>query len=292
MGSFFSGRTLIVAFEGWNDAGEAASGAAKFLAQAINAEVVATVDPEEYYDFQFNRPTVSFSESGERVLSWPTTEFCIPGSNSDSSISALSLLVGTEPSRRWKSFTAEILEMIQDREIEKVLFLGAMLADVPHTRPISIVATSQNAGAREILGLEKSQYEGPVGILSVLGLALEAEGIATVALWASVPHYVHNAPSPKATLALLIEVERYLGIQFDHGQLAEEAFAWERGIDEIAQNDEEMANYILQLENNSDEAATIEQSANQLAAEFEEFLRSNDGVAKDLDTRPDSDSND
>ncbi|AOY56128.1 proteasome assembly chaperone family protein [Candidatus Rhodoluna planktonica] len=292
MGSFFSGRTLIVAFEGWNDAGEAASGAAKFLAQAINAEVVASVDPEEYYDFQFNRPTVSFGESGERVLSWPTTEFCIPGSNSDSSISALSLLVGTEPSRRWKSFTAEILEMIQDREIEKVLFLGAMLADVPHTRPISIVATSQNASAREILGIEKSQYEGPVGILSVLGLALEAEGIATVALWASVPHYVHNAPSPKATLALLIEVERYLGIQFDHGQLADEAFAWERGIDEIAQNDEEMANYILQLENNSDEAATIEQSANQLAAEFEEFLRSNDGVAKDVDTRPDSDSND
>lgn len=289
MGSFFSGRTLVVAFEGWNDAGEAASGAIKFLAQAINAQVVASVDPEEFYDFQFNRPSVSFNDSGERILSWPTTEFCIPAAGSEPEVSKLSILIGTEPSRKWKSFTAEILEMIQDRDIERVLFLGAMLADVPHSRPISIVATSQNSKIREHLGVEKSQYEGPVGILSVLGLALEAEGIPTMALWASVPHYVHNAPSPKATLALLIEVERYLGIEFNHGDLAQEAFAWERGIDEVAQNDEEMANYIQQLEKNSDEAAALEQNANQLAAEFEEFLRNAEN--RSGDSEPDSSSN-
>lgn len=272
----FSGRTLIVAFEGWNDAAESASGAVKFICEQIKADVVAAVDPEDYYDFQFTRPTVSYEPDGSRTLDWPGTEMCIPSAEAiaeNPSISKLSVLVGTEPARRWKSFAAEIMEMVEDRDIEAVLFLGAMLADVPHTRPIGVMSTSQNEHARQELEIERSQYEGPVGILSVLGIELEKAGIPAVALWASVPHYVHNTPSPKATLSLLIEVERLLGVQFDHGKLGEEAFAWERGIDEIAEGDDEMSNYISQLEKTRDEVESPAASGESLAKEFEKFLR-------------------
>jgi hypothetical protein len=272
----FSGRTLIVAFEGWNDAAESASGAVKFICEQIKADVVASVDPEDYYDFQFTRPTVSYDGDGGRVLDWPGTEMCIPSAEAvaeNPSIAKLSVLVGTEPARRWKSFAAEIMEMVEDREIEAVLFLGAMLADVPHTRPIAVMSTSQNEHARQELEIERSQYEGPVGILSVLGIELEKAGIPAVALWASVPHYVHNTPSPKATLSLLIEVERLLGVQFEHGKLGEDAFAWERGIDEIAEGDDEMSNYISQLEKTRDEAESPAATGESLAKEFEKFLR-------------------
>jgi proteasome assembly chaperone (PAC2) family protein len=237
---------------------------------------VAAVDPEDYYDFQFTRPTVSYEPDGSRTLDWPGTEMCIPSADAiaeNPSISKLSVLVGTEPARRWKSFAAEIMEMVEDRDIEAVLFLGAMLADVPHTRPIGVMSTSQNEHARQELEIERSQYEGPVGILSVLGIELEKAGIPAVALWASVPHYVHNTPSPKATLSLLIEVERLLGVQFDHGKLGEEAFAWERGIDEIAEGDDEMSNYISQLEKTRDEVESPAASGESLAKEFEKFLR-------------------
>jgi hypothetical protein len=257
----FSGRTLIVAFEGWNDAAESASGAVKFICEQIKADVVAAVDPEDYYDFQFTRPTVSYDADGGRILDWPGTEMCIPSPEAvaeNPGIAKLSVLVGTEPARGWKSFAAEVMEMVEDRDIQAVLFLGAMLADVPHTRPIGVMATSQNEHARNELEIEKSQYEGPVGILSVLGIELEKAGIPAVALWASVPHYVHNTPSPKATLSLLIEVEKLVGVQFEHGKLGEEAFAWERGIDEIAEGDDEMSNYISQLEKTRDE---VESSA-------------------------------
>jgi hypothetical protein len=282
----FSGRTLIVAFEGWNDAAESASGAVKFICEQIKADVVAAVDPEDYYDFQFTRPTVSHDSEGNRVLDWPGTEMCIPSVEAiaeNPSIAKLSVLVGTEPARRWKSFATEIMEMVEDRDIEAVLFLGAMLADVPHTRPIGVMATSQNEHARNELEIEKSQYEGPVGILSVLGIELEKAGIPAVALWASVPHYVHNTPSPKATLSLLIEVERMLGVQFDHGKLGEEAFAWERGIDEIAEGDDEMSNYISQLEKTRDEVESPAATGESLAKEFEKFLRAETKVDPDAD---------
>jgi predicted ATP-grasp superfamily ATP-dependent carboligase len=277
--NIFAGRTLIVAFEGWNDAAESASAAAKFIAEKLNADVVATVDPEDYYDFQFTRPSVSFDADGNRQISWPSTDMCAPSVEivaENSQLGRIHVLLGVEPSRRWQSFTAEVMEMIEDREIDSVLFLGAMLADVPHTRPISVSATSQNEIARNELNLERSHYEGPVGILSVLGIALEKAGIPSVALWASVPHYVHNTPSPKATLALLVEAEKYLGVQFDHGSLADEAFTWERGIDEVAEGDEDMAGYIAQLEKNRDEVESPAASGDALAMEFEKFLRASD----------------
>jgi predicted ATP-grasp superfamily ATP-dependent carboligase len=197
------------------------------------------------------------------------------------SLGRIHVLLGVEPSRRWQSFTTEVMEMIEDREIDSVLFLGAMLADVPHTRPIGVMATSQNERARAELNIERSHYEGPVGILSVLGIALEKAGIPSVALWASVPHYVHNTPSPKATLALLIEVEKYLGVQFDHGTLADEAFNWERGIDEVAEGDDDMAGYIEQLEKTRDEVESPAASGDALAMEFEKFLRASDEKSDD-----------
>lgn len=269
-----SGRVLICAFEGWNDAAESASNAAKLICQSLECVEVAAVEPEDYYDFQFTRPSVAFNEVSERELSWPGTSFFT--SSVKAPLDRFSVLLGTEPARRWKSFTQEVLEMIEDREIDSVIFLGGMLADAPHTRPISVSITSQNEHLRNTLGLEKSSYEGPVGILSVLALALEEAGIPSVALWAAVPHYVHNSPSPKATLALLSEVERLLEVSFNHGDLADQASAWEKGIDEIAENDEEMAGYISQLEKNRDDIESTEGSGEVIARELEKFLQSED----------------
>lgn len=290
--NLFAGRTLIVAFEGWNDAAESASAAAKFVCEKLNADVVATVDPEDYYDFQFTRPSVSYDLEGNRQISWPTTDLCAPGVEvlaEDPSLNRVNVLLGVEPSRRWQAFTTEIMEMIEDREIDSVIFLGAMLADVPHTRPIGVMATSQSEAVREQFAIERSHYEGPVGILSVLGLALEKAGIPSIALWASVPHYVHNTPSPKATLALLIELEKYLGVQFGHGSLADEAFTWERGIDEVAEADEDMAGYIAQLEKTRDEVESPAASGDALAMEFEKFLREADDEASSEKNEKDSD---
>jgi hypothetical protein len=269
----FKGRVLICAFEGWNDAAESASAAANIVSESLDCIVAAEVDPEDYYDFQFTRPTVSLSENGDRELTWPTTSLLI-SSSKDPNLSRFSVLIGTEPARRWKSFVAEILEMIEDREIETVIFLGGMLADTPHTRPISVTATSQNEMVRKLDGVEKSSYEGPVGIVSTLGIALEEAGIATLALWAAVPHYVHTSPSPKATLALVAELERLLDVNFSHGDLADQAFAWERGIDEIAENDEEMSGYIEQLEASRDEVDSEAASGEAIARELEKFLQS------------------
>ena len=288
--NIFAGRTLIVAFEGWNDAAESASAAAKFIAEKLNADVVGTVDPEDYYDFQFTRPSVSFDGEGNRQISWPSTDLCAPAVEvvaENPQLGRIHVLLGVEPSRRWQSFTAEVMEMIEDREIDSVLFLGAMLADVPHTRPISVSATSQNERARNEFNLERSHYEGPVGILSVLGIALEKAGIPSVALWASVPHYVHNTPSPKATLALLVEAEKFLGVQFEHGSLADEAFTWERGIDEVAEGDEDMAGYIAQLEKNRDEVESPAASGDALAMEFEKFLRASDETPPEGEAKKD-----
>ena len=276
----FSGRTLIVAFEGWNDAAEAASGAAQYIAEISGVEAVAAIDPEEYYDFQFARPTVFFDEAGIRQLSWPNTELMAPTAVSRAEhpeFSNICVMLGVEPSRRWRAFTEEILEMVTDREIDTVIFLGAMLAEVPHTRPIGVSATSQNEAAREQLGVERSHYEGQVGILTVLGQAFEANNIATIALWASVPHYVHNTPSPKAMLALVAELEKHLGVSFDRTALAEQAFTWERGVDEVSLADDDMAGYITELEKKHDEAESVQASGDFLANEFEKFLRQKDG---------------
>jgi hypothetical protein len=280
--TFTSGRVLVVAFEGWNDAGEAASNAVRTLKDQLTLHPIAEVDPEDYFDYQFNRPSVALDEDGTRGLIWPSVTVFGPDPASDTAEpsgvgSNVYLLLGSEPSRGWKTFTSEILEAVEDSEITAIVFLGAMLADVPHTRPISIFVSSENSAVRSTLGVERSNYEGPVGILSVLGDAAEKAGIPTVSIWASVPHYVHNAPSPKATLALIEKLEEMIGVAIPRGELVAESEAWENGIDVLAGDDEDMAAYIEQLEQARDTVDSPEASGEAIAQEFEQYLRRRDG---------------
>ena len=168
---------------------------------------------------------------------------------------------------------------ITENRITGVVFLGAMLADVPHTRPISVFVSSENEQLRHELSVEKSSYEGPVGILSVLGEAAEKAGIPTVSIWASVPHYVHNAPSPKATLAIIDKLEELIDVVIPRGELVDESAAWESGIDVLASEDEDMATYIAQLEQARDTVDSPEASGEAIAQEFEKYLRRRDGKA-------------
>jgi predicted ATP-grasp superfamily ATP-dependent carboligase len=262
------GRTLVVAFSGWNDAGDAASGAVTALRDMLEVEPIAAVDPEDYYDYQFNRPTIATDDDGSRTIEWPgATVFAPMGDGS------LYLLLGTEPSRNWKTFAAEMLESIEDRGIETVVLLGAMLADVPHTRPISVFVTSENDEVRRELELERSTYEGPVGILSIIAHACERAGVRTLSIWASVPHYVHSVPSPKATLALLDKLQEFIGVEPPREELVAEAAAWEDSIDTLAGEDDEMASYITQLEQARDTVDSPEASGDAIAEEFEKYLR-------------------
>lgn len=285
--NFLDGRILVVAFEGWNDAGEAASGAVRTLKDVLDVVPIAEVDPESYFDFQFNRPVVT-DDDGHRRLIWPSAVVygpAHPGAEpadlagdanlrvSGDNVGNIYLLLGTEPSRSWKSFTAEILDAALAADVGAIVFLGAMLADVPHTRPISIFASSENPAVRAELGIERSTYEGPVGILSALSEGAEEVGIPTVSIWASVPHYVHNAPSPKAMLALIDKLEELVDVTIPRGALVDEAAAWEAGIDALAADDEEMAAYIEQLEQARDTVDSPEASGEAIAQEFERYLR-------------------
>ncbi len=281
----------MVAFEGWNDAGEAASGAVKLLRDQLELVPIAHVDPEDYFDYQFNRPSVELDDDGNRVLRWPELVLHGPAHPlnapdddvivTDKSVMAATgrnadniyLLTGTEPSRGWKTFTAEIFESIDTQEISAIIFLGSMLADVPHTRPISVLVSSENAGVRSALNVERSTYEGPVGILSVLAYAAQKAHIPTVSIWASVPHYVHNAPSPKATLALIDRLEEIVNVVIPRGDLVDEAATWEAGIDALAADDDDMSSYIEQLEKARDTVDSPEASGEAIAQEFENYLR-------------------
>jgi hypothetical protein len=277
--TFSGGSLLVVAFEGWNDAGEAASGAARAIRDQLELQPVVELEPEDYFDYQFNRPTVSLDEDGDRVLEWPSVTLYGPGTDSVSTDSGLAVhvLLGTEPSRGWKTFAGEVIDAIEAAEVSAVVFLGAMLADVPHTRPISVFASSDNAVVRDRFELERSTYEGPVGILSVLSDAAERAGIPTLSIWASVPHYVHNAPSPKAMLALIERLEEFVDLEVARGSLLEDSAAWESGIDALANDDDDMAAYIAQLEQARDTVDSPEASGEAIAEEFERYLRRRDG---------------
>lgn len=268
----FDKRTLIVAFEGWNDAGDSASTAARFISEESEAKVISSVDPEEYYDFQYSRPQVQHDAAGDREIVWPGTDLL---KASKFGLENLYFLIGVEPSRRWRTFVDEILEAIEEHSIKAVIFLGSLYSEVPHTRPIHLVSTSQNASLRERYGLEKSDYAGPVGLLTVLGAAVDELGIENLALWAEVPHYTHGQACPKAALSLLSSVEKFVGREFSHTELAEEAFAWERKVDEMVEGDEDLAGYISQLEASRDAAEAAEANSGAMVEEVERFLRGN-----------------
>lgn len=262
---------MIAAFEGWNDAGEAASDALHYLNKAWDGKKVATVDAEEYYDFQFTRPTVRRTSSGARKVKWPSTRIykaAVPDSNVD-----VVFVLGTEPSYRWRAYTTELLVHAEALKVDSVILVGALLADVPHSRPIPVSTTTEDSSLRERLNLEASQYEGPVGIVGVLAEFAMLAGLPTVSLWAAVPHYVAQPPSPKAQLAILHKIEDLLQVPLDSRALAEESEAWERGVDELATEDPEIAAYVRQLEEAKDTADLPEASGESIAREFERYLK-------------------
>lgn len=273
-------RIIVAAFDGWNDAGEAASAAASMLRADVEYEVVHTVDPELYFDYQYTRPQVGVDAEGRRTLTWPEARLLRPVVRNDDA--EIWLLVGVEPARAWQAFAAEFIDVALREDVSGFVALGSMMSDVPHTRPISVFAGSDNDAVRQLLGLERSLYEGPVGILSAIGYAAEQVGIPTASLWASVPHYVAgHTPSPKATLALLDKLETITGIAVPRGELDAEARQWEASIDAAAADDEEMSDYIRQLEQTRDTWDSPEASGDAIAQEFERYLRrGGDGPAK------------
>lgn len=265
-------RVLVAAFDGWNDAGEAASSALAVLRDEGEYQEIFSVDPELYFDYQYTRPTMALDGEGRRTLTWPSTTLLRPVRNRRGV--QLWLLTGAEPARAWQAFSSELVDVALREDITGFVSLGSMMSDVPHTRPISVFAGSDNEGLRQGLGLERSTYEGPVGIISALSVAAEASGIPTATLWASVPHYVAgHTPSPKAALALLDRLEDLTGAAVPRGDLAAQSARWEATIDAAAAEDEDMTEYIQQLERTRDAWDDPEASGDAIAQAFERYLR-------------------
>lgn len=269
---------VIAAFEGWNDAAESASAAVDHLMEVWNARVVGAIDPDDYYDFQVNRPSVGMDDNGFRKLTWPSTHVAVaspPELDRD-----VILIRGIEPNMRWRAFTAELLAAVDELGAEMVVMLGALLADSPHTRPIPVTGTATEPDLVERLSLDQSTYEGPTGIVGVLHDACVRLDLPSVSYWAAVPHYDAQPPCPKATLAIIGHLEELLGVSIPLGDLPEEARAWERGVDELAEEDEEISDYVRSLEESRDTADLPEASGEAIAREFERYLkrrRDNDG---------------
>jgi len=262
---------LVAAFEGWNDAGEAASGVISHLGIEWNATPIAAMDPEDFYDFQVTRPVVEMSEGRTERLVWPTTRFSVAkpeGFNRD-----IVLVHGIEPNMRWRAFSDELLASFAELKVELVVLLGALLADAPHTRPVPVSAAASDPALAAELNSSPVDYKGPTGIVGVLAHACADAGIPAVSLWASVPHYVAQPPSPKATLALLRSVEDILDISVPLADLPAEARAWERGVDELAEQDSDVAEYVRSLEEAKDATDLPEASGDAIAREFERYLR-------------------
>jgi proteasome assembly chaperone (PAC2) family protein len=262
---------MIFAFGGWNDAGEAATGAMSHLLNNWDHTLIGRFDPEEFYDFQVNRPMVFVDDSKVRQITWPTTEvfgILTPQFEFD-----LVVVKGLEPSMRWKRFTGELLDLADDLEVSMILTTGSLLADTPHSRPISVSGSGSHPEISKRLGVEVSRYEGPTGILGILQEAAERRGINAISLWAAIPHYASAPPSPKATLALINALEDFLNISIPLGNLADESKMWESGIDEMAHEDSDLREYIRQLEASKDETELPEATGESIAREFERYLR-------------------
>ena len=269
---------MIMAFSGWNDAAEGASGAVEHLLSIWRDEhdetlpqLIADVEPEDFYDFQVNRPHVSIDDFCIRNITWPTTQIFgleIPSLDRD-----LVIVTGVEPSMRWKSFTTDLLDLADDLEVSLVVTLGSLLADTPHSRPITVTGTGAHPNIAERLGVSVSKYEGPTGILGIIQDGCMRRGIDAISLWAAVPHYASASPSPKATLALINSLEDFLDVSFPLGSLQEDADAWEKSVDDLAAEDTDVAEYVKALEESKDAAELPEVSGDSIAKEFERYLR-------------------
>ncbi|HZY75001.1 MAG TPA: PAC2 family protein [Jatrophihabitantaceae bacterium] len=268
---------LVAAFEGWNDAGDAASGAVEHLELVWDAQPLVEIGADDYYDFQVNRPVVSLVDGVTRRITWPTTRFSWcrpPGAEFD-----LVLVRGIEPNMRWRAFCSELLGIIGELDVRTVVTLGALLSDTPHTRPTQVSGTAYDADSAARYGLESSRYEGPTGIVGVLQDACVGVGIPAISFWAGVPHYVSQPPNPKATLALLHSVEEVLDVPVPLAELPQQADEWQKLVDEMAAEDDEVSEYIRNLEERDDEIESSQLKATSgdvLAREFERYLRRHD----------------
>lgn len=267
---------MIIAMAGWNDASEAATGAiehfmAAFSANSAAAELIADMNSQDFYDFQVNRPEVSIDDDQNRVITWPSTQIfaiSVPFLERD-----FVVVTGVEPSMRWKDFANDLLDLADDLEVALVITLGSLLADVPHTRPISVSITAANHKNAAEYGIETSTYEGPTGILGIIQDGCTRRGIDAISMWAAVPHYASNSPSPKASLSLINALEDFLEISVNLGTLPDQSDEWEREVNELASQDAEVAEYVKALEESKDSAEISETSGESIAKEFERYLR-------------------
>jgi predicted ATP-grasp superfamily ATP-dependent carboligase len=270
--------TMIVAFSGWSDAGEAATGALTHLLENLDqsedpqeAILIAEYDAEEFYDFQVNRPMISVDESMVRSVNWPSTQ--VYGVHTSHLDHDYVLVLGVEPSMKWKTFTSLLLDLADDLEVDLIITLGAMLADAPHTRPISVSGSGGHPDIAARLGVEISKYEGPTGILGIIADGAVKRGVDCVSLWAGLPHYASNSPSPKATLALINAVEDFLEISLPLADLVHQSQEWENEVSEMAQEDTDVSEYVKALEESKDAAEFKDVSGDEIARELERFLR-------------------
>ncbi|MEY4497295.1 MAG: hypothetical protein RLZZ364_600 [Actinomycetota bacterium] len=271
---------MVIAFGGWSDAGEAATGVISHLLSNLNGEInpdefnaslIAEVDSEDYYDFQVNRPLIYIDGSMVRSLTWPGVQIFAqrnPYGERD-----FILVRGVEPSMRWRAFARELLDFADDCEVELVITLGSMLADTPHTRAIPVSGTGAHPDIAARLGVEVSRYEGPTGILAVIQDGCVRRGIDAIALWAAIPHYANMSPSPKATLALLNGLEDFLEISLPLGDLPDLSKQWEESVNQLVKEDSDIEEYIKTLEESKDANELGEESGEELAREVERFLR-------------------
>ena len=271
---------LVAAFKGWNDAGDAASSALSFVGSALQADRFATIDPEEFYDFQATRPTIRLVDNVTRAIDWPEIEVyaaSAPGAPRD-----LVLLGGHEPSYKWRTFCEVVLDLAEALGVQTVVTLGALLADVPHSRPVGITGIASDERLVERVGLGGTSYQGPTGIVGVLHDACARRGLPSVSLWAAVPHYVAVAPNPKGALALVRKLEGVVGVAVDAGDLETAAVEYERQVTLAVQSDPEVQAFVERLER----AAAAEEeptdpdslpSGDVIAREFQRFLRQRGG---------------
>ena len=269
---------MVCAFKGWNDAGEAASAALSFIRGSFEASDVARIDPEEFYDFTAVRPTVRLTEGRTRKIDWPENHVSaaeVPGAEGD-----LVMLEGVEPSLRWRRFTDSVIGTARELDVRMVITLGALLADVPHSRPVSLTGIGSDSSLVEQLGFDPPSYEGPTGIVGVLQHACADAGLPAASLWASVPHYVAASPNPKVALALVRGFEGIAGVAVDAGELESAADDYERQVSAAVASDPEVKAFVERLETAMDEVTAENPpdedslpSADTIARDFQRFLR-------------------
>jgi proteasome assembly chaperone (PAC2) family protein len=265
---------LIAAFRGWNDGAQAASLAAGYLAKTWGAERFAHVDPEEFFDFQATRPHVSLEGGMTRRIDWPETAFY--HARPDGLDRDIVLLLGIEPNLRWRTFTQLLVDLVGELGVEMMITLGALLADVPHTRPSPVTGSASDPDLVRQLGLSESRYEGPTGIVGVLHDACRRAVIPSASLWVAVPHYVSLTPSPRAAVALCERLGGLIGVDIDVAELEEAAHSYEEQVSEAVASDEETSAYVEELEQRVDsleESPSDLPSGDALAAELTRFLR-------------------